>query len=391
MIGPTYTFVTVDLRTGEVVDVVVPAKATWTRQVNAPGSATLTMHIRQVSRLTVEPNLVAVYVLRGDQCVFAGYVESLRADGKARTVTVGLVELTRYLWRRTIRDTVTFTGAMQVNIVAALIAGTDTDGPGLSLVPTIVSGSITRDRTYQGFERTTVGDAITNLTGVIDGPDYELQVTPDGAGGWIRRVLIADNLSRDLSIVWRNGDPGDYAVDTDVGDHANRIDATGAGDNEDLLIATATSPTGEYPRLDGTVAHRNVTSASTLSEHAAGALAARGDVIDVPQLTLPDRFLPSGVGAIRPGDTFRVVVDDGAAQFDGRARLVAWEYTWERGSPVTVAASLATVPAVQVDGGPARTAVGDLHRAPAPAARSQVATSLAALDLRVSALERPVT
>lgn len=386
MAGPTsYQFLAVDLVTGDVLEEVVPASGTWERKVNEAGTATLTFHLHQVDPLTVAPHLVAIYVVRDGVCVWAGYAESTKANGNDRTVQVGYVELIGYLHRRVLSGDVIANGVQQTQIVAALIAQANVDG--IDLVPVVQApSSVVRDRTYTAHERPVIGELIANLTEVIGGVDYELRVVSDGAGGWRRDVVISDSLARLLKVTWMAGrDRGGYEVNTEAGDHANRMYATGAGEGPALLVEVAADPPGEYPRFDGVESHRNVTDPNTLDEHAEGSLAIRRRPLATPTLELAVPDLVAVIGTVRPGDYLRVHVDDGAAQFDQLARIVGWTVSWERGAVPTIKFDLATLPNSEADG----------TRAVAPEAPAPRDTGFAAtlqrLDSRLGQLERPTT
>lgn len=385
-----YTFVTADLLTGAVIRTVQPASATWERKLNAPGSATLTFHIDQFPLAVVEPNLVAVYILRDDHVLFAGWVTKVSANGGSRTAQVGLTELTGYLYRRSLRSTRTYAGVPQVDIVANLIDYTNAnDGIGLAPVAQLGSVGITRDRAYEGLERHNVGTLIENLTGVIGGPDYELRVRSNGAGGFVREVLIADSLGRALPLVYEAGvNLSSWSVNVDGDEHANRVDATGAGQGPGLLIATAQEPVTQYPRFDGVTAYRSVTNQSTLAEYADGDLARLARPILQPAIQMAFDDIGIGSGSIRPGDTFRVTIDDGMAQFDDLARLIGWKFDYTVGKPPGVVFDV--VPVRPVPRSLVSRAGTLFGSSPSPRTPS-LFDELTSMQRRLAALERPAT
>lgn len=392
----TFEFLAVDLLSGEVLSDMTPAKAVWERKVNRPGSASLTFHLHQVNRILVEPHLTALYIVRGGVCLFGGLAEQLTADGNDRTVEVGYVELTEYLHRRRLRTDLTYAATNQTQIVADLVDYTNAVGRGIDLVPIVqpTGTTVQRAREYLASDRPRVGELIEKLTDVIDGPDYELRVRRDAAGRWVREVLIANNLSRDLQASWRAGvDRGKYKVETDADRHANNVDATGAGEGPALLIANAATPDPEYPTFDDATAYRSVTELATLQEHADGDLLAQRRPIDTPVLTVAMRDLPGGPAAFRPGDTLGILVDDGAAQYDGRARVLGWKATYTRGAPTMVDVTLASIlpPPLDGSGGQYGLQGVDATEVVPPPRPSGLAATLDRLDRRVEALERPQT
>lgn len=337
-LGP-YRILTADLTSGTLLQEVTPVSLNFTRTYNAPGTGSMDFHITHHQPEDFAVNKIAVYVLRGDFVLFGGYVQAISADGDTRRAQIGLVELSRWLYQRRVREDLTFApGTDQNQIMASLVAYAEGDGPGIGLTPSAQASEVTRERNYYGYKRQVVGTLMEQLAGVIYGPDWEVDVRINPDGSFTRYIQIADSLTRVLDLEFTPDTAGvtSWSVSSDGSAQTNRHDAVGEGNEGSAPIATAETDPDGYPRMDSTSSHSGVVIMDTLQEHADGELTQNSLPALVPDIKFavdPERI---GATGLRVGDIARVKIDDGMAQYDDWARITQWTYRIASGSPTSV-------------------------------------------------------
>jgi hypothetical protein len=220
-------------------------------------------------------------------------------------------------------------------------------GPGVGGVgvPAGLTGLL-RDRSYFTYEYKGIGEAIEDLSAVIDG--FEFSESYAWAGGnkinryfdlWYpEKGIEAEpvDLQFGLRKLSQEKDPKGFAT---------RTIATGAGDKDAKLEAYAFDfeqefPIGSYPALEKVVSYTDVIVPATLQGHADRDLA----VSKIIQQTLDVEFLPVGdfvPGAIDWGMSLDVYVDDGDLQINDSYRIESISATIDRESQVTLTGTLA--------------------------------------------------
>lgn len=172
-----------------------------------------------------------------------------------------------------------------------------------------------RDRSYEAGK--SIGEAITQLSEVIDGfdwqisPHLEYQTWYPQRGSAVNWAAVwGDTVSR----VRRTVDTGDYATD---------ILALGGDSSSGSRLRASdrvVGPRGPGGRWDRSVSYSDVTEASTLVEHAEAALADASVIRPTYQVTVrPGMWTPEEAWL---GDTTRIVVQSGRLETDTTGRIL---------------------------------------------------------------------
>lgn len=281
-----------------------------------------------------------VYVERGGIVVGDGIVWDPRKDPGSRDLICQGAGLASYLSRRRIRDTRDYQG-VDLGLIAkdlvdwsqgvgSLAYGT-TIGPANGWIDidtsAVAAVGTTHFRTWPGYERKPVADALGELDALEDGLDWWIGV--EGGGGTFSRVMRVWHPRRerltDLVYEWGTN-LDDYGVSHQGSLAANLVDAIGQGEGVDMKVATRQDAgvLSAYPLLEDILAMKDVTSVANLADAAGETLRRRATPPVVPTLTL--RIGPGtryGMWAL--GDRVRVRIDDGWVQVDGLYRIVAWQ------------------------------------------------------------------
>lgn len=327
-----------DLTTG-TVKAVYPFLATdWQTVLNDAGRGTVVLATKQVAVADIWPHKTSVYILRtsGDGASvvepaveFAGYVEAAKPDDNGAT-QVGLISIEGYLKHRVITDDLTFTGVPQTQIAAELVNYAAPDG--IPLIGVALNSTVERDRAYVGRDKKNVLEALTQLTDVIDGPDWFL--THEKMGGrWVTSMRFTDRISDSPPIVLKSDrEANGYAIDIDAKDHATNVFGVGAGTDEEQLESVQSDESGFYPRFDATPAWSDETLQESLDEQTAGYLDDHKDVFAVPTVTVPG-LVKVNPNLTRLGYTVGADICYGAVTFRGRARILSISWRVQDGGP----------------------------------------------------------
>lgn len=319
-----------DLWTGQVRAILHPISMEWENRLNDFGTGTLQLATQDLRIRDVWPHLTGIYIARiaGDGASpahpvaeWGGMVEKV-TPGIGATA-VGMVSIDGYLNSRDIKSTLRFDQVNQNEIGVALVDYARQNN-GIPLFGFADASSWQRDRTYWNYNRKNIGEAVLDLSQVIEGPDWELRHTLEN-GHWSTTMVFRDRvgLERDL-IIRSDREASDYSLTVDAMDQATWIDAIGSGEEEDMLIRTARDGSGIYPQFDATPAWKDVTREQTLLEHAQGYLAEHQEPVTTPQVTLPG--LDVSPLLTRLGDVIGVEIDYGAISYSDSARItgISW-------------------------------------------------------------------
>lgn len=340
-----------DLATGTIIGEIPATDITFGETLCGPGgwSKTLDGHHRTADPAALRPGGLIVHVLDpGGQPISSGICWSTDwADGQ---VQLGGQGIWSYFRETDGRDRVyrggiggmayatdsagggaVFTAVEQMSIAQDLIGWAQADpygdlGVTVRFHPAGGSGG-TRMRTYEPWERISIGGAIEAMAACENG--FEFRACCEWDGNTLARYLDLwyPMLGSRKDIVWEHG--SDITI-TDLPSRvgANRVDALGAGDDASKLIRSATSiPVGTI-RHDRVISHTDVSVAATLLAHAEGELARADGGVDTIRFSL-DRLSAYPLGSWSVGDQVRLVADDGWCRQDGTVwwRIMGWDAT----------------------------------------------------------------
>ena len=293
--------------------------------VYAGGSTDLDGDVDLVTMANLTPGTTAVWFERDGVLLFGGIVWAISADIDENTLTVAGEGPQSFLRRRYIRSTLTYTAQDQLDIVRALIdhAQAVTNGT-IGITYSTLDSGVTRDRTYNAWERKNVGEAIEQLAAVDGGfdwrydhnwvggvPTWSMQFTYPATGRSTEHVFELGTNSR----------INNYEEDGST--IANLVDTFGSGTGSTMLVATvANTPLqGPYPILEDVQTFGDVSSLTTLELHGRRRLARGAGPTRRVQLTTFPNVEPV-LGSYICGDRVRVRADHGWAQLDEIMRIV---------------------------------------------------------------------
>lgn len=338
-----------DLSTGLRKRILPYASFDFEEKLNEVGQGSLSLNVREVGISDVWPHTTSLAFLRtagpgatpsAPQCEFIGLVEEINPSSSG-TLSIGFKSIEQYLLYRMLHGDTTFTGISQTEIAAALV--TLAASQGIPLVGVAAASSILRDRTYSATDWKKIGEAIQQLTEVIDGPDYELIHTQMTSGAWMTQMRFADEISNcppdsesftppPLNV--RRGVIG-YDLAVNGSDHANRV--IGIGSTADLVYDADESTLSIYPLFERSESYTDVTLINTVQDAAQGSVLQSRHPTAIPSVTL------AGLDVIAPqkvGNYVRLTMSHGAIQYDGVARIVGIAWSKSDDSPTTATLSL---------------------------------------------------
>lgn len=364
----TLRWVAVKARTGEIITDLVGVRATTPLKETLGRSESATVSI-PVPSLPVEweqatlPGYAALIALEQNDAgtdipVWGGLVmnRTRTARGGTSTVELGLVTAAAYFDRRYLINWA-YTGVEQNTLagdIAARFAGSAING--LPFRIETVTGATNRDRTYLDTDNITVYTALTNLTGVLNGPEWtiywEAQASPNGYRPVFRsadRIGIPSPAGFSPAAQFYMGDGGSVAA-------AQTVESYGPGDGANDVMATSSSQNDARPQSPHQVAaddgrptyeYRWMPSSSiieipTLTSHAQRALATLAPGSTVLTMTA-QRFDAAGA-FVAPrlgidwwiGDDVFYEIDDPSWPdgLSGIARCIGWQLTEDTVSPI---------------------------------------------------------
>jgi hypothetical protein len=349
--APVYTYLIADLRTGVIIDEVPLTSVRFGKRLNNSGSLSAALPLaglapsQDVYNLTT-PCKNVVYVLRDDRPVWGGVIWTREYDSEQQAVSIGCGDFWTYFdHRKVVPFLATFAGNVEYvakqsinaiaedqNEIARYIcqrAEAHTGGDIGITYDESLSG-ILRDRTYWGYELTSVGDALRNLCNVIDGPDMMFDVAGTGSGAIERRLLIGTpHLGQQGSPhVWEyGGNLVGYRWPSDGSSMATRTYAIGDGIEQAALIAFSEDfdrYADGWPLLEAEAGYSTVIEADTLNGHAQADQQAARLPVALPVIRVRGDRSPY-LGEYSVGDDARVVIEDGFLSLDTTMRIVAMD------------------------------------------------------------------
>jgi len=238
-----------------------------------------------------------------------------------------------------------YAGEANVGYDGIVFHGPGAGAAGPPAVPAGLTGRL-RDRSYFTYENKGIGDAIEQLSSVIDGFEFSESYGWAGGGGQVQRffdlwypekgqVAPALDLRFGLRSLKQSIDPKDFAT---------RVISTGSGDKDAKLTVEVQDvereyPDGAYPVIEKITDYSDVIEEDTLLGHAQHDLG----VARIITQTLDVELLPVGgyqPGSIDWGNTMDVYVDDGDLQINDEYRLESMAMTVGREGETVITGTL---------------------------------------------------
>lgn len=235
-----------------------------------------------------------------------------RYDSTARTAQLGGLSLLSYFDKRRISSNLTFTGTDQLSIARQLVTWAQgLPGGNIGVQVGAELDGVLRDRTYWGYERKKIGEALRQLAAVDNGFDFAFEVAYNA--GVATRYFRCGTRGRTVEATGHVFEHGRnlvaYDVTEDSAIQANRVYAEGAGDGPTMLVSTADRTdaiAAGWPLLEDVAAIKDITVQATLDGHARAIVDARAFPVDVTSCTVrADGDPPLGAWVV--GDYARFV------------------------------------------------------------------------------------
>lgn len=337
MSSPEWTYQLVDLMGGELLAEVPMSGASYTKRLNKAGAFSGTVHLdEKLARRGIDfydittPARRAVYVLRDGWPQWGGILWTRKYSSSAGTIKLGAGDWWSYFDHRKVLP------VLPTDPAVDYVAGTSTDyldaeqneiarrlvklaqshtGGDIGVQLDTSSSGIWRDRHYYGYELHDVGDALTKLCNVVNGPDLMFDVGLDADGRVTRTLRIGTpTLGQQGSPhVWEYGGRGNlrsYEWPSDGSSMATRVLAVGDGLEAGTPIAVSEDNdryNRGWPLLELEQGYSSVTTTSVLQSHAdSDQRTARLPVV-LPALTVGG---DPQIGTYGPGDDARIVIRD---------------------------------------------------------------------------------
>ena len=268
-------------------------------------------------RAATVPERTIVYIER-DGVLLDGFLIWTRARKPGQPMDIAGMSIESILRRNRIVANLTYTGVDQLTIARNLITHMQSQA-GADLGIQVGSGlsGVLRDRTYNGYERKNLGDALAELAAVDNGFDWSIDVAWSGGVpvkslnlSYPRRGRIAGS----TGIVFVTGkNILDYEFVEDGTRSARAVDVLGSGDGNDMKIGskgdTALIDAG-YPLTAEVIARKDVSVQTTLDDLAIAAVKARAATPSFLTLTVAPDDIDAGLGTWIVGDDALVQITD---------------------------------------------------------------------------------
>jgi hypothetical protein len=287
-----------------------------------------------------------IVVERDGVPVWAGPIWASPYDDETPTRSIRAAEWWSYFRRRTIVITREFVQVDQLQIARTLL----NDALLLSAlygdmgfgVDNVTCG-VLRDRTYPGYENKELGEAIEQLSAVIDGFDFAVEIGWSNSGALTKQIRLQyPRRGRAFTATGLTFEVGrnvtTFSWPSDGTRYANVVQFVGDGDGP-AALRTTRAATGEVfpssvggrgmPIIEEILTRSDISRQSTLNAMADAALAARARPVVVPEISVRADIDPI-FGSYVCGDSCRVLMQPGTSPrfpdgFDQVMRIVGWQ------------------------------------------------------------------
>lgn len=296
------------------------------------------------------PTRTAIYVDWNGQLVWGGILWGREYDSDNATLSITCEEFFSFYQRHFYHQTspaeinlpLRFVQQDQFEIFRNLIWHAEfKNGGDIGFeYPNAMSG-VLRDRTYRVTKYKQIYEALDELSNVINGFDYAIELYY--ANDRTPRKRLALNYPRrgrrnaSTAVMWEfPGEIQKFTWPEDGSGMATRSHAQGAGEGREMLRSFKTNTTlinAGWPLLEQHYAYTDITVQSTLDGHAQADLDAADQPVTMPTITIPiDGDYP--LGSFIEGDHARVRLFDDRfpEQYDALQRIIGWTVRPEEGN-----------------------------------------------------------
>jgi hypothetical protein len=306
------------------------------------------------------PERTIVYIERDGTLVGGGFIIWRRIRrGNDMPMTLWGAGVSS-IWRRNrIVANLTYTALDQFTIARNLVTHLQSQAGG-NIGISVGSGTsgVLRDRTYYGYERKNLGDALSELAAVDNGFDFAVECSMV-AGAPVKNLVLSyprrGRIAGSTGIIFETGkNIVNYEFEEDGTRSARAIDALGSGDGADMKISTAVDTAlidAGYPLTAEVISHKDVTVQATINAHALAAMRARSATPTFLTVTVDPNDIDAGLGTWIVGDDALVRItdsnfprrSDGSPGHESYYRILAYSVDIPDDGPETVTLVLGSI------------------------------------------------
>jgi hypothetical protein len=331
-----YTVYACETVTGNNMGPLDATVTSWYRELNGTDLATvtltpgaLTVGTRDQIRLYTTPWKMSIVICWNGSPVWAGPIVTRQWTSKGLFVNAAgiknlLLRRKAHTWVSPFAAQILTYTNMSLGSIAQALVQLACSHPGGTLPITYPGTETDTDpthtRTYNGFELKNIADLLTELTGVIGGPDIDfMPVWTDStqtAISWTMRIgtLAQPELYSPAQVVFDAAQPGSSVSDLSYTEDASQMTTTawaaGAGTDSGILMSqntsTALTSVG-FPLLEEEIDHKTVSTQATLDSYTAGDISTHAGPTVQWTLTV-DSTQPPALSSFSIGDLARVRV-----------------------------------------------------------------------------------
>lgn len=337
-----------DLRTGRILEEYLVDDMSWSRPLNDAGTANGTLNLEDADVRSTRPRFTCAvarsfWMIEWDAVpVWGGVIWTHHYTRKpSRRLKLGAAGLWSLFDHRKAVAALAYTqapaaeadlgwtgislGTQAKRLVQSALAHVGGDLP-IVLPPDVAGDSI---RNYPAYNLPWIGDMLSNLTAVEDGPDLEFTIERDPAReSYVRwRMRIGDPLLEQTGDYWRFDDTvpespvTDLTVKIDGSKMGTRGWVPGEGQERDMLLALQEEPElvdAGYPLLEvEDTSHKTTSDPLTLEAHAWGLVGRRSRPTEQWDLAVRADAPDASLGQYSPGDAALLTVEDDGYIPDG--------------------------------------------------------------------------
>ena len=311
-----YRYIVTDLRDNAIIGELPLQQVSYSNELSREGALSAEIQVNwdtmvyQLKDVTV-PGRTGLYVLRNGNPIWGGMIWKRRYSAPSRTLEIEASTFESYLYKRFQRSNRSWASTDQLQIARQI-----TTNEAASILMTVdnkTSGRV-RERNMYRHEFKTVGEELEQLGNLIDGFDWNVEITR-GDGLTLNRILRfyypyrgVSKENTTLSFEYP-GSIASVSFSEDADGGANRMWAIGAGEAEEQITRLASDTAGNWPPLHESRSYKSVAQYPTLQAHADSDLTRLRTPIEVAEIDVRADIEPY-LGTYGPGDWARFVFKD---------------------------------------------------------------------------------
>lgn len=320
--GHNYAYFVTDLRNNDVLAELPLQNVSYDVRLSDAGEFSGDIIVNEDTtvydlRNTTFPGRTGLYVVRDGEPVWGGIIWKRKYDNGSRKLTLLASTFESYLEHRFVLESRTFVNTDQLDIARWLLELDDTL-EAIQATVSVKTSPRSRDRTMNSWEFKTVLDELTRLGALIDGFDWNVEITRDPATAEILRQfefyyeargIPADQTT--LSFEYP-GSIRTFTLNEDANAGANIVYAIGIGEGIDQITAgayVADQIIQGYPKLETSRSYKNVSVPATLQAHAEADRDRLSSPVSIFEVTVSANEEPQ-LGSYAIGDWARFRIED---------------------------------------------------------------------------------